>query len=61
MNRKEILIMSLLLSDRYGASIFVSAVSLAQSFQRLSHNHHCFLVLETNPTLSPLLWEQVRQ
>ena len=53
--------MSLLLSNRYGASIYVSAVSLPQSFQRLPYNHQCFLVLETNSTLPPPLCKQVRQ
>ena len=53
--------MSFLLSNRYGASILVSAVSLPQTFQRLRYNHHCFLVLETNSTLPPPLWEHVRQ
>ena len=53
--------MSLLLSNRYGASILVSAVSLPQTFQRLPYNNHCFLILETNSTLPPPLCKQVRQ
>ena len=61
MSRKEILTMTLLLCNGYGASIFVSAVSLPQPFQRLHHNHHCFLLLEANHELPPSLWGQVRK
>ena len=44
---------------RYGASVFVSAISSVQSFQQLSYNPQCFFVLESDTTLPPTLWQQV--
>ena len=52
-------ISNVLLYARYGASVFVSAVSLVQSFQRLPYNPQCFFVLESDSTLPPILWQQV--
>ena len=49
----------MLLYARYGASVFVSAVSLVQSFQRLPYNPQCFFVLESDSTLPPILWQEV--
>ena len=44
---------------RYGASIFVSAVPLVESFQQLLYNPQCFLVLESDTVLPPSQWSKV--